>query len=103
MSMKLAILGGVSIDFGTFEPCTMKEEPVLIQQKRAEVGQKVRFDPFKEITGFASEDHRNNPVTGIVVMVNEPHKWFSVEYGNPKMRTSFKFSQIGKDVLICGH
>lgn len=66
------------------------------------VGQKVRFDPFKTITGFSSEDHRNNPVTGTVIYVNKPHKWFSVEYGNPKMRTSFKFGQIGEDVKVIG-
>lgn len=66
------------------------------------VGQKVRFDPFKEITGFASKDNRGCIVTGTVVMVNYPHKWFSVEYGNPKARTSFKFCDIGKDVNVCG-
>lgn len=62
----------------------------------------VVFDPFKEITGFASEDNRGKMVAGKVVSVNYEHKWFSVEYGCPAMRTSFKFSQIGKDVLICG-
>lgn len=69
------------------------------------VGQKVRFDPFKEITGFASEDSRGKTVKGTVVMVNEPHQWFSVECdcGGLKQRTSFKFYQIGRDVLICGH
>jgi hypothetical protein len=67
-----------------------------------EVGQKVRFDPFDSITGFASEDSKGNPATGIVVMVNEPHKWFSVEYGNPKLRASFNFVDIGKAVKICG-
>ncbi len=69
-----------------------------------EVGQKVRFDPFTEITGFASDSNRGNKVTGTVVMVNELHKWFSVEYscGGVKQRTSFKFSQIGEDVWICG-
>lgn len=80
--------------------------PLIKEEKKPSIisaGQKVRFDPFIAVTGFASEDHRNNPVTGIVVMVNEPHQWFSVEYGNPKMRTSFKFCQIGKDVLICGN
>lgn len=67
-------------------------------------GQKVRFDPFKEITGFASDDNRGQNVTGTVVMVCEPNKWFSVEYecGGVKQRTSFKFCQIGKDVMICG-
>lgn len=66
------------------------------------IDDKVKFDPFKEITGFASEDNRGQNVTGTVVMVNYENKWFSVEYGCPAMRTSFKFSQIGKDVLICG-
>lgn len=68
-----------------------------------EVGQKVRFDPFETITGFSSEDHKGNMVTGTVVMVNEEHKWFSVEYGDPKMRTSFKFCDIGKTVNVCGN
>ena len=65
---------------------------------------KVQFDPFKEVTGFASEDNRGKMVTGTVVIVNHVNKWFSVEYecGGVKQRTSFKFSQIGKDVLICG-
>lgn len=68
------------------------------------IDDKVRFDPFNEITGFASEDNRGNMVTGTVVLVNYEHKWFSVEYdcGGVKQRTSFKFCQIGKDVLICG-
>lgn len=64
----------------------------------------VIFDPFKEITGFASEDNRGKMVTGTVVLINYENKWFSVEYecGGVKQRISFKFSQIGKDVLICG-
>lgn len=67
-------------------------------------GTKVQFDPFKEITGFASEDNRGKMVTGTVVLINYENKWFSVEYecGGAKQRISFKFSQVGKDVLICG-
>lgn len=64
-----------------------------------EVGQKVTFDPFTEMTGFSSEMNRGKLVTGTVVMVNDPHKWFSVKHGN--QRTSFKFSQIGTDVNLC--
>lgn len=66
-------------------------------------GDTVQFDPFKEITGFASEDNRGKMVTGTVVEVNYANKWFSVEYscGGEKQRTSFKFSQIGKDVRTC--
>jgi hypothetical protein len=68
------------------------------------VDEKVQFDPFKEITGFASEDNKGKLVTGTVVLVNYENKWFSVEYecGGEKQRASFKFCQIGKDVLICG-
>ena len=64
------------------------------------IDDKVQFDPFKEITGFASEDNRGKMVTGTVVLINYENKWFSVEYGCPAMRTSFKFSQIGKDVMV---
>lgn len=65
-----------------------------------QLGQKVKFDPFGELTGFGSEDHKGNYVTGTVVYVNVRNKWFSVEYGNPKARTSFKFCDIGKEVKI---
>ena len=68
------------------------------------IDDKVQFDPFKEITGFASEDNRGKIVTGTVVLINYENKWFSVEYecGGEKQRTSFKFSQVGKDVFVCG-
>jgi hypothetical protein len=69
-----------------------------------EVGQKVKFDPFKEHTGFASEGCKGKNVTGTVVFVNEPHKWFLVEYTGVggKQHTSFKFYEIGKAVKVCG-
>lgn len=66
------------------------------------VGQKVRFDPFESITGFGSNDNRGNIVTGTVVLVNYKNEWFSVVYGNPEQRTSFKFCDIGQAVKVCG-
>ena len=66
------------------------------------VGQQVKFDPLQYINGFASGDVKGKYVTGTVVMVNEPHQWFSVEYGDPKARTSFKFCDIGSVVTVCG-
>ena len=67
-------------------------------------GAKVQFDPFIEITGFASEDNRGNPVIGTIIFVHYLNKWFSVEYecGGVKQRASFKFGQVGKDVIVCG-
>lgn len=67
-----------------------------------EVGQKVRFDPFDESMGMGMDDLRGNIVTGTVVYVNEKRSWFSVEFGDPKARTSFKFCDIGKTVKLSG-
>lgn len=66
------------------------------------VDDKVKFDPFATMTGFAATEVRGDFVTGTVVEVNYGHKWFSVEYGDPKMRTSFNFVDIGKDVILIG-
>lgn len=66
------------------------------------VGQKVTFDPFAEITGFGANDNRGNIVTGTVVFVNYKNEWFSVVYGKPELRASFRFDEIGKAVNVCG-
>ena len=66
------------------------------------VGQKVKFDPFAHITGYGVEAMRGNMLTGTVVMVNETHKLFFVEYGDPKAITAFKFCDIGTAVKVCG-
>lgn len=65
------------------------------------VGQKVRFDPFETSSGFGIDDCRGE-VAGTVAAVYPKHKWFSVEYGNPKQRTSFKFCEVGKSVTVDG-
>ncbi len=88
---------------GITKSCGCYVEAVADQQPASApvvIGQKVRFDPFYDITGFASEDFRGGRVRGTVVYVNYPHKWFSVEYGKPKARTSFKFCDIGKFVNL---
>jgi hypothetical protein len=55
-----------------------------------EIGQKVKFRPA--CNGFN---------TGTVKYVNAKHRWFSIEYGDPKMVLSFNFNDIGKDVKVC--
>lgn len=65
------------------------------------IGSKVRFDPFELALCYGVEDLRHE-VTGTVVEIHKEHKWFSVEYGNPKQRTSFKFCDIGKSVILVG-
>lgn len=65
-------------------------------------GQKVRFDPMGQIDGFGAEGYKGEEVTGTIVMVNYKHRRFSVEYGEPKARTSFNFADIGQEVMILG-
>lgn len=65
------------------------------------IGQKVRFDPFTPLFGFGIDVCRGD-VEGTIVEIHKDHKWFSVEYGNPKQRTSFKFDDIGKSVILVG-
>ena len=65
------------------------------------VGQKVRFDPFVHVFGFGVDELRYD-VTGTVVEVFYEHKWFSVEYGDPKQRISYKFCDIGERVKVIG-
>lgn len=65
------------------------------------VGQKVQFDPWDDIKGIGIKDVCST-VTGKIVAVYPAHKWFSVVYGNHRLRTSFKFSDIGNEVVILG-
>lgn len=64
-----------------------------------QIGDKVKFTPLKDIRchGVTVIDAL---VTGTVVMINYKHSWFSVEYGDSKMRTSFRFDDIGDKVTI---
>lgn len=71
------------------------------KKKFVAVGQKVQFDPFECIRGFASGDVRAI-VTGTVVAVYPAHRWFSVVYVVHKLRTSFKFCDIGDGVEVLG-
>ena len=63
-----------------------------------QVGQKVRFDALYGVK--QSIEKVSAPTVGTVAYVNEPHKWFSVQYGE-NQRTSFKFFEIGQNVYLC--
>ena len=65
------------------------------------IGDKVRFDPFAFAQSHFDGVYRGS-VIGEVVEVNYAHQWFSVEYGCPAMRTSFKFCDIGTEVKVIG-
>lgn len=66
------------------------------------VGQVVEFDPMAFCIGSGADYYRGDVVLGEVVYVNYKHRWFSVEYGEPKARASFNFVDIGKDVMVLG-
>ena len=62
------------------------------------VGQKVRCRPYAGIRmlGFATSDE---VVVGLVIYVNEDHRWFTVEYDDEHhFRVCFNFSDIGDTV-----
>lgn len=65
------------------------------------LGQEVEFDPFAGIRLCGLSDTRTI-VTGKVIYINAPHRWFEVEYptADGKVKTSFKFDEIGKAVTI---
>ena len=65
------------------------------------IGEKVRFDPFAHDKG-PDIGYFRTAVVGEVVEINYKNKWFSVEYGCPAMRTSFKFCDIGTEVKKIG-
>lgn len=65
-------------------------------------GRKVRFDPFETITGMGVEVFRGEEVIGTITKVYPEHQWFSVVWGDPKQRISFKFSDIGERVNFVG-
>lgn len=99
----IIIARSVFLKKGITKSCGCSVETVVDEQPASApvvIGQKVRFDPFRHITGFASDDFRGKKVTGTVVYINEPHKYFTVEYGKPKARTSFKFCDIGHDCRV---
>jgi hypothetical protein len=66
------------------------------------VGQVVEFDPLAHCDGNGAEFYKGDVVLGEVVYVNYKHRWFSVEYGCPALRTSFKFCDIGTEVRVYG-
>lgn len=63
------------------------------------VGQRVRFNPFAGIK-FYGVHAVSKKVIGTVIMVNDEHRWFLVEYGRDKMRVSFNFCDVGNLVTI---
>ena len=64
-------------------------------------GRKVQFDPFETIVGYGIDSVRGL-VTGTIVKVYPAHKWFSVAWGDPKQRISFKFCDVGERVKFVG-
>lgn len=58
------------------------------------LGRVAIFDPFQDDKG----KELSKKERGTIDYVNLKHSWFSVKYG--KLRTSFKFSEIGKKVKI---
>jgi hypothetical protein len=66
-------------------------------------GMKVRFVPYYEFRVRDDDaETRQKTITGTIVYINWEHQFFVVEYGDKKLKESFKFHQIGREVKICG-
>ena len=63
------------------------------------VGQKVTFNPFRGLNSVSDITLFDN-TEGVVKYVNANNRWFSVEYGDPKMVISFNFHDIGKTIKL---
>ena len=69
------------------------------------IGKKATFLPnTSDVSGKSQRFGMEEKATGIVVYVNKDHRYFRVEYTmrGPILHECFKFSQIGKDVVIHG-
>lgn len=69
-----------------------------------ELGQKVRFVPYWNITGHDDNATKlEKTIVGKVIYVNRHHNTFTVKYssrGGNEQKETFKMSQIGQDVFI---
>jgi plastocyanin len=69
------------------------------------IGMKVRFVPsFADSVTFTPEERRAHTITGKVAWINWEHKTFGAEFqcGRGKMQETFKLSQLGEAVFVCG-
>lgn len=64
-------------------------------------GRKVQFYPFESDKGFFAGSVCGE-VIGTIKKVYPEHQWFSVAWGDPEQRTSFKFSDVGERVNFVG-
>jgi hypothetical protein len=69
------------------------------------VGTSVEYLPYFMVNERDTPEERlSNRIVGKVISVNNAHRFFTVQYmahGVP-IRESFKFSQLGEEVVICG-
>jgi len=68
------------------------------------LGKRVAFIPTMLDAGGKTSVDYIRPVKGVVIYVNEKHGYFTAEYyiNSNYIRESFKFYDIGKEVMFCG-
>jgi hypothetical protein len=68
-------------------------------------GMKVRFTPFFSVNAIdTKEEAARRMITGTIAYINWANKcfWIAFACGGTKQMECFKFSQIGKDVVVIG-
>jgi hypothetical protein len=81
--------------------CDDRAQTYISHGDLIKVGSQVRFRPLVGIGLNNVNDADRTEFVGTINYVNYEHKWFGVEYGNPKKRTSFNFGDIGYTVHFC--
>lgn len=69
------------------------------------IGMKVRFVPhFNNSEKATPQERRAATITGKISYINWEHRYFTVGWTahDMKFRESFKFSEMGKKVKLCG-
>ena len=71
-----------------------------------DIGQKMRFVPYWfKGANDTPQGVREKQTIGKVIYVDREHQKFTVKYsvcGGTQMKETFKLSQIGKDIHVCG-
>lgn len=65
------------------------------------LGDKIKFTSLKDTKILGMRDWANEYV-GRIIYINNKHRWFLVEYdigSGLKLRTSFKFHDLGGDAV----
>ena len=79
--------------------CDDRTQTYISHGYKIKPGTKAEFKPLSGI-GLVDRQLSNMVAIGEITYVNYEHKWFTVEYGDGRTKTSFNFGDIGHTVTL---